>query len=97
MFIDKLSTHDKIAHPHLSMRNTRFPDSQLRIGLLAAHGQIRLMLLGSPPDMIHGSPLRETDPSTPLIRTGGTTQYPGAGVHPCYSGLQATGHRYLPD
>ena len=27
------------------------------------------MLLGSPPDMVHGSPLRETDPSTPLIRT----------------------------
>ena len=29
-------------------------------GVLAAHGTSRLMLLGSPPDMVHGAPLRET-------------------------------------
>ena len=29
-------------------------------GALAAHGTSRLMLLGSPPDMIRGHPLRET-------------------------------------
>ena len=29
-------------------------------GTLAAHGTSRLMLLGSPPDMIRGAPLRET-------------------------------------
>ena len=32
------------------------------------------MLLGSPPDMVHGATLRETDSSTPLIRTDNTTQ-----------------------
>ena len=32
------------------------------------------MLLGSPPDMVHGSPLRETDSSTPLAGTGDTVQ-----------------------
>ena len=31
-----------------------------RAGALAAHGQSLLMLLGSPPDMIRGHPLRET-------------------------------------
>jgi len=31
-----------------------------RAGTLAAHGQSLLMLLGSPPDMIRGHPLRET-------------------------------------
>jgi len=29
-------------------------------GALTAHGTSRLMLLGSPPDMIRGVPLRET-------------------------------------
>ena len=38
-----------------------------------AHNEHRLMLLGSPPDMVHGAPLRETDSSTPLTRTGDTT------------------------
>ena len=28
------------------------------------------MLLGSPPDMVHGIPLRKTGPSTPLTRSG---------------------------
>ena len=32
------------------------------------------MLLGSPPDMVHGSPLRKTDASTPLIRTDKTAR-----------------------
>ena len=30
------------------------------------------MLLGSPPDMVHGAPLRETDSSTSLTRTDDT-------------------------
>ena len=30
-------------------------------GALAAHGWSRLMLLGSPPDMVHGYPSRKTD------------------------------------
>jgi len=53
----------------LNQRYPRFPDSQLRNGILTAHGAFRLMLLGSPPDMVHGAPLRETVSSTPLIRT----------------------------
>ncbi len=32
------------------------------------------MLLGSPPDMVHGSPLRETDSSTPLTGTDDTAK-----------------------
>ena len=43
--------------------------SQLRNGNPAAHGKIRLMLLGSPPDMVHGFPLRETVPSTLFIKS----------------------------
>ena len=51
------------------MGYTRFPHSQLRNGWLTAHKTDRLMLLGSPPDMVHGVSLRETDPSTPLMGT----------------------------
>ena len=49
------------------------------------------MLLGSPPDMVHGFPLRGTDLSSPL--TGGRrhSAAPGAGIHPCCSGLQVQG------
>ena len=42
------------------MTYTRYPCSQLGNGDPAAHGKIRLMLLGSPPDMVHGIPLRGT-------------------------------------
>ncbi len=55
------------------------------------------MLLGSPPDMVHGVLLRKTIPSTPLTQAGRHNAYPLVGIHPCYSGLQVTGHRYLPD
>ena len=64
----KFPAHNKIAHPHLNQLNIRFPCSQLRNGSLAAHAQIRLMLLGSPPDMVHGSALRKTISSTPLTQ-----------------------------
>ena len=40
--------------------------SRLRTGTLTAHEKHRLMLLGSPPDMVHGFPLRETGSSTLL-------------------------------
>ena len=37
---------------------------QLEIGNLTAHKKIHLMLLGSPPDMVHGISLRQTNLST---------------------------------
>ena len=49
------------------------------------------MLLGSPPDMVHGAPLRGTGPSTPLTAVRRHIGYPGAGIHPCCSGLQVQG------
>ena len=58
----------KTAHPNLNAHPIRYPGSQLRNGTLAAHAAIRLMLLGSPPDMVHGTTLRKTKSSTSLSR-----------------------------
>ena len=60
--------------------------SRLRTGTLAAHEKHRLMLLGSPPDMVHGS-------STLLTGVRRHMTDPMLGIHSCYSGLQVTGHR----
>ena len=49
------------------------------------------MLLGSPPDMVHRLPLRKTGSSTLLTKVGRHIKYPGAGIHPCCSGLQVQG------
>jgi len=50
------------------------------------------MLLGSPPDMVHGLSLRETHPSTRIIRSADHTESALVeGIHPCYSGLQVQG------
>ena len=49
------------------------------------------MLLGSPPDMVHGFPLRGTDLSSLLAWGRRHSAVPGAGVHPCCSGLQVQG------
>jgi len=75
------------------LRYARYHGSLLRPGCLTAHEETRLMLLGSPPDMVHGAPLRETEPSTPLTAVRRHIEYPGTGIHPCCSGLQVTGHR----
>ena len=77
--IKNFPAYNKIAHPHLNLLNIRFPRSQLRNGNLAAHAQIRLMLLGSPPDMVHGSALRKTVSSTPLSRSRRYSDKPGCG------------------
>ena len=55
------------------------------------------MLLGSPPDMVHGFPLRETGSSTLLTGVSRHRTVPKMGIRPCCSGLQVTGHRWLPD
>ena len=75
----KKPAHNKIAHPHLNKHNTRYQRSQLGNGNLTAHGRIRLMLLGSPPDMVHGNPLRETGSSTPLTQARRYCNLPGYG------------------
>ncbi len=54
------------------------------------------MLLGSPPDMVHGMTLRGTDSSTPLARGRRYRIAPGAGIHPCCSGLQVQGTAISP-
>ena len=71
--------HNKIAHPHLNKPNTRDLRSRLRNGSPAAHETIRLMLLGSPPDMVHGISLRKTDPSTSLTKVRRHSIKPGCG------------------
>ena len=79
------------------MPYARYADSRLGIGTLAAHEKHRLMLLGSPPDMVHGFPLRETDSSTLLTGVRRHMTNPRLGIHSCCSGLQVTGHRWLPN
>ena len=64
---------------------------QLEIGNLTAHEKIHLMLLGSPPDMVHGVSLRQTNLSTLNRQINNTQTSPGVGIHPCYSGLQVKG------
>jgi len=50
------------------------------------------MLLGSPPDMVHGFRLRETHPSSHNIRRADHTESALIkGFHPCCSGLQVQG------
>ena len=45
------------------MDYARYAGSRLRTGTLTAHEKHRLMLLGSPPDMVRGHSLRKTDPA----------------------------------
>ena len=45
------------------------------------------MLLGSPPDMVHGFPLRRAISHAETL----VSNCPGVGIHPCESGLQAEG------
>ena len=71
----------------------RSSGSLLGSGSLTAHEKHRLMLLGSPPDMVHGFPLRRTGSSTLLTGVRQHKNSPRSGIHPCCSGLQVTGHR----
>ena len=83
-----------MARPHTGLwrqRYARYPGSRLRSGTPAAQLTVRLVLLGSPPDTVHGATLRGTDPSSLLTRVRRHNAVPGAGIHPCYSGLQVQG------
>src|SRR3954464_6459783 len=57
----------------------------------------RLRLLPSGPDLVHG-PTSRGDPGPSTPHTTGPTRgrAPREGIRPRYSGLRATGHRYLP-
>ena len=73
------------------MRYVRYAGSRLGSGTLAAHAEHRLMLLGSPPDMVHGSTLRKTGSSTLLTGVRRHIAHPRSGIRPCCSGLQVKG------
>ena len=79
------------------MLYVRYAGSRLRSGSLTAHEKHRLMLLGSPPDMVHRFSLRETGSSTLLTGVRRHKALPPRGIRPCCSGLQVTGHRWLPN
>ena len=84
----------RVARPHTGLwrlRYTRYPGSRLRSGNPAAQVAVRLVLLGSPPDTVHGAALRGTDPSSLLTWVRRHNAVPGAGIHPCCSGLQVQG------
>ncbi len=84
------------ARPALSSIGGRYPYSLLNPGSLAAHRGVRLVLLHSCPDTVHRVLLRKTRISTPLIRGKLRRMSPGAGHHPCCSGLQVQGTAISP-
>ena len=61
------------------MRYVRYAGSRLGPGCLTAHEKHRLMLLGSPPDMVHGFPLRGTGSSTLLTGVRRHKKQPSVG------------------
>jgi len=66
----------------LNHRKIRYRRNQLGNGNLAAHKLTRLMLLGSPPDMVHGILLRKTGPSTLLTQARRFCKWSGCGNSP---------------
>ena len=89
----------RVARPHTGLwrlRYARYPGSRLRSGNPAAQVAVRLVLLGSPPDTVHGAALRGTDPSSLLTWVRRHNAVPGAGIHPCCSGLQVQGTAISP-
>lgn len=78
-------------------RRSLRPCSQLKNGNLAAHETFRLMLLGSPPDMVRESRLRKTRVSTRKNKKQDRTKISlRTGIHPCCSGLQVQGSAMSP-
>ena len=83
--------------PSSNKISIRKPKLHLKTGIPAAHPQICLMLLGSPPDMIHRCELRRTHFSTALQGCGDTNFVLILAYHPCWSGLQVQGTANSPD
>ena len=82
--------------PRSKVAPTRYPYPLLRTGALAAHRVGRLMLLGSPPDMVHSSRLRKTRSSTQKLRLIRKSSFLKRGIHPCCSGFQVQGSAASP-
>ena len=93
-FCNKMTAPDCKTRPYTSkskVTSARASLPLLKTGFLAAHRVDCLMLLGSPPDMIHSFRLRKTHFSTQrqrFIRQGSSLR---RGIHPCYSGFQVQG------
>ena len=66
-------------------------DLPLRTGTPATHLLFRLMLLGSPSDMVHGRKLCRTHPSTGSFSARRHSKRPHNAIHPCCSGSQVQG------
>ena len=61
----KTAPHKTVHRPVETTTPTAFPVARLKTGKSTAHGGFCLMLLGSPPDMVHSPPLRSTSLSSP--------------------------------
>ena len=69
----------------------RYLYSQLGPGALTAHRSVRLVLLHSCPDTVHGFLLRETQTSAPLIKGSSAKYKPQIGITPAVADC-GTGH-----
>ena len=69
----------------------RTPYILLGAGYPAAHQDNCLMLLGSPPDMVHNPQLRKTHSSTQQARLIHKSSILKKGMNPCCSGFQVQG------
>ena len=76
---------------HSNLVATRSPYLLLGAGCLTAHRVDCLMLLGSPPDMVHNSRLRKTHSSTQQARLSRLDLILKKGIPPCCSGSQVQG------
>ena len=79
-----------------SARPAAFPRFGLKIGSSAAHDGFCLMLLGSPPDMVHSPPLRSTGLSSPCWQLPRHAHVPLRPHHPRCSGLRVQGTAISP-
>ena len=81
----------KAVHPPSTIHHKRYSNSLLKLGTLASHKRIYLLLLPSGPGRVHRFLLRKTKLSTPLIKVRPHNVSLREGIPPCYSGLQVQG------
>ena len=78
------------------MQYARYVDSRLKNSDPTAHAAARLVLLGSPPDTVHGATLRRTGLSSLLIQVRRHITRPGVGIRSRCSGLRVQGTAISP-
>ena len=78
------------------MQYARYMDSRLKNSNPTAHAANRLVLLGSPPDTVHGATLRRTGLSSLLIQVRRHITRPGVGIRSRCSGLRVQGTAISP-